>query len=365
MRRILLAIGSSDIGGAQVVFLNHLRELVRLGYVVTVLLPEGPLVRLIDSGKVEMKITNFRSLSALLAVARILHRGKFDLVNAYLTRCSLVVGLANVAARTPSCCTLLNAIIHEKLNWMQRLGYPWMYRLIQRLTDGIIVNAEHIRQNFASIAGMNAQGIRLIYPGVETASLTDGQEGKKRGPVFVIGSVGRLSVEKGNIYLLKALNHLKGFDFECLIAGDGPSRSQLEAYVRDNGLRDRVRFLGFRANVAEIMQQLDVLVLPSLNEALGLSIVEACRLKTVVIASDVGGIPEVIQDAVSGLLVPAKDEQKLAEKIAYIHQHPEEARKMAEAGHRYASGRFTTGIMTGETLKYYSEILARRNSPAG
>jgi len=364
MKRILLAIGSSDIGGAQIVFLNHLKELVRRGYVVTALLPEGPLVRLIDDGKVEIKITNFRSISALFSVARILRRGEFDVVNAYLTRCSLMVGLANVAARTPSCCTLLNAIIHEKLNPLQRLGYPWMYRLIQRLTDGIIVNAEHTRQQFASVAGMNAEGIRLIHSGIETARLTDEQEGKRRGPVFVIGSVGRLSVEKGNIYLLEALTHLKGTDFECLIAGDGPSRSQLEAYVRNSGLQDRVRFLGFRANVAEIIQQMDVLVLPSLNETFGLSIVEACMLKTVVIASDVGGIPEVIQDGVSGLLVPAKDGRKLAEKIAYIHQHPEEARKMAAAGHRFASRRFTTSIMTEETLKYYSEILARRNSPA-
>jgi len=365
MKRILLAIGSSDIGGAQIVFLNHLKELVLRGYEVTALLPEGPLVRLIDGENTKILITDFASVMTIFSIARKLRQQKHDMLNAHLTRCALMVGLANVMTRTPFCCTLHNEIIHEKLNWIQRLFYPRIYRLIQRLSDGIIVNGPYMRKQFISQAGMDSAKVRVIYCGLDLARHTVERPEKIRGSVFVIGSVGRLSVEKGNIYLLEALTHLKGIDFECLIAGDGPSKSQLEAYVRDNGLQDRVRFLGFCANVAEIIQQLDVLVLPSLNETFGLSIVEACRLKTVVIASEVGGIPGVIQDGVSGLLVPAKDGRKLAEKIAYIHQHPEDGRKMAEAGHRFASGRFTTSIMTEETLKYYAEILARRNRSAG
>jgi glycosyltransferase involved in cell wall biosynthesis len=357
MTSIILAIGSSEIGGGQKVFLTCIREFLKRDCSIVVVLPNGPLVELVKSFNVKIYIVNFNSITALINIAMILHREKVDIVNTYLTKCSFLFSLVNIMFRVPLCCTLLNAITHEKLGKLQKRVYPIAYYLLYKLCDGIIVNSEQNRKHFIDIARMDGNLVKVIYSGIDVEEFQGIQNQRSSDHKIVIGAIGRLSPEKGHVYLIKALTHLTNIDFECIFVGDGPLRAELENYVREVHLDHRIKFIGFQANVAYAMSQCDVIVMPSLNETFGLTIVEAFALKKVVIGSDVGGIPELVINGHTGLLFPAKSSEALAEALLYVYNNREEAQTMAMNGYDYFTRNFTSEIMTENTVRYYETII--------
>lgn len=116
------------------------------------------------------------------------------------------------------------------------------------------------------------------------------------------------------------------------IVGDGPQRGQLESLTRTLRLQERVRFFGRRNDVPDILRASDVFVFPSQLESFGLAALEASACGLPVVASDVGGLPEVVEDGVSGLLYPSKDVEALADRIRQLVDAPELRRRMGEAG---------------------------------
>jgi glycosyltransferase involved in cell wall biosynthesis len=357
MKRIMLAIGSSEIGGGQKVFLTCIREFLKRDCSIVVVLPNGPLIELVKCFNVKIYIVNFNSITALIKIAMILHKEKADIINTYLTKCSFLFSLVNIFFRVPLCCTLLNAITHEKLGNLQKRVYPFVYFLLHKLCDGIIVNSGQNKKHFIDVARMNGNLIKVIYSGIDIDEFQGFQNQKPSDHKFVIGAVGRLSPEKGHIYLIKALNYITNIDFECIFVGDGPLRAELENYVRKVNLDKRVKFLGFQANIAQTMSQMDVVVMPSLNETFGITIIEAFALKKIVIASDVGGIPELVINGRTGFLFPIRDSSTLAEKILYVYNNKEEAQTMAMNGYEYFRKNFTSSIMADNTIQYYDSIV--------
>jgi glycosyltransferase involved in cell wall biosynthesis len=155
------------------------------------------------------------------------------------------------------------------------------------------------------------------------------------------------------------LTHLKKIKFECLIVGDGPLRSELEKYVINENLTKNVIFFGFQKNVAEIMAQMDIVVMPSLNETFGITIIEAFALKKLVIASDIGGIPELVNHKITGLLFPVKNSLALAEAIEYAYNNKNEMETMSKNAYEFTIKNFTSAAMADNTLMYYDSILCR------
>jgi glycosyltransferase involved in cell wall biosynthesis len=132
----------------------------------------------------------------------------------------------------------------------------------------------------------------------------------------------------------------------------------LEKEASDIGMADRVKFLGFRDDVPSLLQAMDVFVLPSLSEGLPLSVLEALSLKKPVVASDVGGIPEIIENGVTGYLVPPENPEALAEKITLLLQNPERAAVIGQAGRRRVEEDFSLPRMIREHQSLYEEICA-------
>jgi L-malate glycosyltransferase len=356
MKRIMLTIGSSEIGGGQKVFLTCIREFLKRDCSIVIVLPNGPLVELVKTLNVKMYIVDFNSISALINIAMILHKEKVDIVNTYLTKCGILFSLVNIFFRVPLCCTLLNAITHEKLGNLQKRVYPFVYFLLHKLCDGIIVNSEQNKKHFIDVARMDGNFIKVIYSGIDLDEFQAFENQQPGNHKFVIGAIGRLSQEKGHIYLIEALTHITNIDYECIIVGDGPLRAKLENYVREVHLDERIIFIGFQSDVASALSQMDVVIMPSLNETFGLTIVEAFALKKVVIGSDVGGIPELIINGQTGLIFPAKDSSALAERILYVYNNKEEAQTMAMNGHDYFMKNFTSTIMAEKTIQYYESL---------
>jgi glycosyltransferase involved in cell wall biosynthesis len=342
-KSILFAIGSSEYGGAQKIFhtiVSHYRE---RGYSIHVILPDGILAQMLVKDQITITIINFKSIVGLLKIKKVINENEFDIINTHLTNCSLIISFINLFFRIPIFCSLHNSIIHQKLNIFQKCIYPYIYYCIYKFSDRIIVNSKVNRDEFVNIGKIDINHISVIPNGIDVVKSSFLK--LKKNNKFTIGYVGRLSLEKGVIYLLQALSSFKDYDFECLIIGDGPLRSELEAFTKKVHLENNVKFLGFQVSVNEYFQIFDVFVLPSLNEVLPITIIEAFALKKITISSDIGGVPDLISNFETGLLFPPRDVFKLRELLKWVYLNTEEVNLIQENAHNKYNKLFTSSQM--------------------
>ena len=232
---------------------------------------------------------------------------------------------------------------------------PQMDRLIA-VSRSIVDKLQH--------EGRDSAPITLIHNGVDLQRYDD------QGPCCtfraeyglpddapIVGVVARLEPEKGHPTLLEAWpTVLRAVpDARLLIVGEGSRREPLEAQALELGIADRVIFTGRRDDVPAVTAALDVAVLPSYREAQGLTILEAMALSRPVVASNVGGIPEMVEDGITGLLVPPHDPLALAGAIARLLTNHPLADMLGRAGHDLVHERFCIELMVEAVEAIYDE----------
>jgi glycosyltransferase involved in cell wall biosynthesis len=197
---------------------------------------------------------------------------------------------------------------------------------------------------------------------------------------IVVGTVGRLVPVKGHHYLLEAIARLgaRRPALHLLLVGDGPLRDDLTARATSAGLRVRnagdagvpsgpegatVHMLGLRRDVARLLAAMDLFVLPSLNEGMGRVLVEAMAMELPCIASKVSGVPDVVDDGRTGVLVPPRDPAALVREIGTLIEDPQRARVMGRRGRRKVVPEFSVERMITKLEAVYRELLEAKGIP--
>jgi glycosyltransferase involved in cell wall biosynthesis len=177
----------------------------------------------------------------------------------------------------------------------------------------------------------------------------------------VLGTVGRLAEQKGQIDLIRALPLLRadGPEVLCLIAGDGPLRDALTAEARRLGVEDRLRLLGHRADIANVLAALDLFVLPSLWEGLPQALLEAMAMSLPVLAARGVGVDELVIDEENGLLIPPRDPAALAAAARRLLRDRPLARRLGEAARRSAAGGHSLAGIAAQVDALYRRLLRR------
>jgi glycosyltransferase involved in cell wall biosynthesis len=250
-------------------------------------------------------------------------------------------------------------------------GDPWTraQRLVQmcasRMAHGVLVNATAVRDRL-SAGGHARRGITVIRNGVDLdqfaprppdEALRESLGLPASAPLVV--AVSRLNPMKGMDDYVQALALLAGryTDAHFVIVGDGASRRELEAQARRLGLAERLVFTGTRLDIAAILSQAAVSVVPSLSEGLSNVVLESMATGVPVVATRVGGTPEIIEDGVSGFLVPPCDAPALATAIERLLGDAPMARRMGDAGRARAISRFSMPSMVHQTESLYRALL--------
>jgi glycosyltransferase involved in cell wall biosynthesis len=236
-------------------------------------------------------------------------------------------------------------------------------RQLTPLMDRLIVVSKAIEQKIHE-EGRTGSPISLIYNGVDLqrynhqqpcCTLHDDYSIPESSPI--VGVVARLEAEKGHRTLIDAWPLVLAVQPEAwlLVVGEGSERDSLEAQAASLGISGRVVFTGRREDVPAVTAALDIAVLPSYREAQGLSVLEAMALGRPVVASDVGGIPEMIENGVSGLLVPPNDAVALADAITRLLSDHPYADMIARRGHDVVHDRFCIELMVNAIENLYDE----------
>ncbi|MDD5745737.1 MAG: glycosyltransferase, partial [Candidatus Omnitrophica bacterium] len=176
----------------------------------------------------------------------------------------------------------------------------------------------------------------------------------------VVGMIARLEPIKGVGYFTQAAIQVSAVfpDAVFLIVGEGSQRPELEAAVRKENLQQRIIFLGWRENAARLIAIMDVLVLASLNEAVGLVLLEAQAGGIPVVATNVGGIPEVVLDGTTGIIVEPKNSVALALAITALLSDELKRKSMGEAGRRFVQDKYSAQDLVGKLSLIYEKLLA-------
>ena len=176
--------------------------------------------------------------------------------------------------------------------------------------------------------------------------------------------VGRLAPQKGVRTLIEAAGALRTPGIQVLLVGDGPEQARLESEVGTSGLGHRVHFLGFvhHDTVPAALAHADLLVLPSLYEELGTVLLEAMWSNLPIVASRTGGIPDVVSDGKTGLLVPPGEPRALAGAIDRVLGSPDLARRLAQAAHERARD-YDWEVLAGRVLDVYRRVSNRGRRP--
>lgn len=203
---------------------------------------------------------------------------------------------------------------------------------------------------------------RVIYPGIKAADEPKVLALAVDKPAQVIGTSTRLVPIKGVTYLVQAMALLvKEFpDLRLEIAGEGPERRGLEKQVEQLGLLNNVTFLGWQTSTEKVMANWDVYVQPSLEEGFGVAPVEAMTVGLPVVAAAVGGLPEVVQDGVTGWLVAPGDSISLAARVRELLSNPQQRRMMGAAGQARARSCFSVERMIREVSEVYEDVIDTR-----
>ena len=215
-------------------------------------------------------------------------------------------------------------------------------------------------------SGIPAQCVQTIHSGIDPQRHVDMPQA---APVFpagtrVIGTVGHLAGHKGHRYLLDAAKRLLAFEpnVGVVIGGEGDLQQTLEAQADALGMRDRVCFTGFRRDILSVARQFEIFVFPSYLEGLGTSVLDAMALGKPVVATRAGGIPEMVVDGVTGLLVPPRDADALAQAILSLLRRPDLAKQFGEAGQKRVDELFTAGRMASQTMRVYHQLIGTRDA---
>ena len=252
----------------------------------------------------------------------------------------------------------------------RRVSFPLHNRHISRIKytwniDSVIAISDSIRSQLLK-CGIPAALVKTIHEGIDLSLYPKRPELDRPPPTepVTVGTLSSLSHEKGLSYLIEAASlipHVKG-RARFVIVGEGSCRMELEELVRKKGLEDCIQFLGFRTDIQPLMKDFDLFVLPSLSEGLSSAIMEAMASSLPVIASKVGGIPELVQNGDNGLLVDPADPESLARAIVQLVENPETLRQMGMRGRQRMEEKFTLDRKVLETEELCCTLVASTKS---
>jgi glycosyltransferase involved in cell wall biosynthesis len=309
---------------------------------------------------------------AFLRLYLLLRFKRFDIVHTHTAKAG---ALGRLAARAAG----VRVIVHSP-HGHNLYGYfsPGLTRSIIKVerflshfTDKIIAATQLEKKDYLEHYIGTPGNIDVIYAGLDLQSrqvAPDIKESTKvslgiSGNGLVVGMIGRLEEVKGPGYFVDAAIRIAQLrtDVCFVLIGEGSLKNTLQDQVVVAGLKDRIIFSGWRNDADRLLVALDIMVLPSLNEAVGLVLIEAQLQGIPVVASNVGGIPETIKENETGILVVAGHADKLAQAILFLLDHPDKRALMGWAAREWAGSRFKAEQMALNISDLYGGLLREKH----
>ena len=319
------------------------------------------------------EISPLRDLVATLRLARLIRRERPDILHTHTAKAGTVGRVAALLAgrRAPP------IVVHTFHGHVLR-GYfgplrSRLFRLLERWlaarTTALIAVSPQVRDDLVSLGVAKPERFAVIRLGIELDQrVAGGQNGRLESrrylgiPTdrFAVGWIGRMTAVKRTDDVLVAFKRLRdeGVDAVLCMVGDGPDREQLERRAHELGVVRDTLFLGYQEDVAPFYAAFDALVLPSSNEGTPVSAIEALAAGRPVVATRVGGVPDVVQEGEDGFLVEPGATDELADRLAQLARDPALRERMGRAGRERVLPRYAVARLVDDVDRLYRSLLS-------
>ncbi|MBI4118595.1 MAG: glycosyltransferase family 4 protein [Parcubacteria group bacterium] len=381
--KILYVITKSNFGGAQRYVYDLATSLKTGDFDVAVLLGGDGLlkqklehenIRTISLPSLQRDINIVKEVKTFFAFLKILYTERPDIVHVNSSKAgglgAFAVRFYNMLAvsgsKTKVIFTAHGWAFNEERPWFQKKTILFLHWLTMLLAHATIAVSEEAKRQVDHLPFMKEK-ITVIPNGIGASSPLD-REGARRAlarraealtettsDTIWVGTIAELHKTKGLAYMIEAMRLLsqKPIPIKYVIIGDGEELGTLSALAKKHGLEDRVFLTGFIPEAALCLSAFDIFVLPSLSEALGYAILEAGNAGAATIASNVGGIPEIIEDGRNGILVPTRSPVHLANAVSTLAEDAEKRKHFGEALRVAVREQFSKDNMVRATVALY------------
>lgn len=312
-------------------------------------------------------LSPLQDIATLIEIVRLLQQEKFDLLHTHSSKAGILGRWAGKIVGIPVVHTIHGFPFHDFMPKWKRQFYINIERSVRPFTDFFITVSELNRQEAAKLNILSLDNSQTVYSGIDFAKLDRPSNLQHTRHTLkipeawqTISIVGRLDEQKAPNFLIdafaKVLEHHP--NTLLLLVGDGKLLNSLKSQVQQHGIADKVRFLGSREDVPEILKVSDVFALSSLWEGLGRAMTEAMLVGKPVVVPNIYGIPEIVHHNETGLLFPAKDVEQLAQHLNYLLQHPEERERLGNNARQLTRQLFDANLMVQQIEAIYDRLLA-------
>jgi glycosyltransferase involved in cell wall biosynthesis len=326
--------------------------------------------RIINIPQLQRDVSPLNDLTALFRLYRLMRRGRFDIVHTHTAKAG---ALGRIAAWLEGKAKVIHTSHgHNFYGYFGPLKSRLVIlaeRFLTFFTDRVTALTELEKSDLEQYKVTGPDKVMIIYSGLEMDQFGNGHidEQQKRSELgavsdsVLIGMVGRLEHIKGPEHFIESIPAVSERfpDTEFLLVGEGSLRDRLESRCKELNISDRVIFTGWREDVPDILKVLDIVVLPSLNEAVGRTLIEAGACGKPVVATKVGGVPEMVRDGETGLLVPAADSASLVDALISLLKDKEKRLTMGETASRWVDDKFSATRMVEGFAHLYDEFSNR------
>jgi glycosyltransferase involved in cell wall biosynthesis len=367
--KVLQLIDGLNVGGAEVLLVDLACGIKAGGHDICVgYSTRGPLEKkLHELGVPCTRLPRLGRIDPILflGMCRLILRERPDIVHTHLFKSDLHGRLAARLCGVP----LVVSTAHNNDVWARKFPLGRLYGFTAKLTDKVIAVSDEVREYQIQHTGIDSEKICVIENGVDIRRFSNQEEaGRAFRAEFqisadtpLIGIIGRLKPQKDHDNFLNAAAQIKAKIPEArfLVVGDGPLRDELNLKAQALGLESSVIFCGLRHDIPAILSALNLLVISSKWEGLPVTLLEGMAARCPIVATAVGGVPNVVTDGESALLVPPEDSQSLASACFKILREAETARALVNAGFGRVQQQFSLDAMIQKTLNLYQELLEK------
>ena len=294
---------------------------------------------------------------------------RFDIVHTHSSKAGILGRAAAWAAGVPVRIHTPHALpFEQQVGTLKRAMYRGIEALAGRITTKLVALSSFEKRTMLRTGLARPSQVVVIHNGVETTKPTTPETAARKrselglsSDALVVGSVGRLVEQKGHTFLVRAARRVVDAVAEAtfLIVGEGPLRERLSEEIDGLGLTQNVRLLGHRDDVRELLPALDMVVLPSLWEAMPYAMLEAMAARLPIVAFDVSGLSEFVRHGRDGLLVPERDCVALADGIISLGEDTPRRLCMGENAREFVCTRFSSRHFVQSLERLYSECSCR------
>jgi glycosyltransferase involved in cell wall biosynthesis len=358
---------SKTLGGGERIVLKLAERLPEYGYRASILTfsadPESPALNSPPCPIYLLPLQrtyDFTALKGALHLRRFLKQQQIQVVQTFFESSDIWAGFVT------------KTMSRAKLIWSRRdMGilrsrkHDTSYRMMARLPDAVFAVSDLVRRHCIEVDRIDPARVQTIYNGLDLKEWSTTLPAACSSQKPIVTTAGNIRHVKGHDVFIRAaalvVPEFPNVSFN--IAGgvlEPDYYRQLQTLVHDLNLSDHFHFAGNITNLREHLSEASLFVLPSRSEGFSNAIVEAMAASLPVVATDVGGNAEAVQEGISGLIVPPEDPQALAAAITSLLVDPSRAKAMGEAGKRRVAEKFTTEAMMEDTVAVYSKLLAKR-----